>query len=1091
MKIKTRLKNILILNFVLVVMVPILIISFFSIHILTERLGEEISNKNILIAKSLAEETEKFLNEPKNILAQIEGVIEEDGLIEEKQINSYLEKVVNNYQCFDMIQILDRRGEVKYVAPFNRDYIGMNMSGQDFFKSTMAFGKPYWSPSFISMQTGQPTVTVTRPFKRGMIVGYLNLATLGVIADRVKIGRHSHVGIVDREGTYIAYSEKSYVYQRINVKDRFAVRQGIDGNEGYYRYYCREGEGEEMLASVAIVPETGWSVVLCQAVDEAFAPVGGARNVFLIGAVAALVLAFLIATGSLSKILQPLFELAGNTKKIAGGNYNFTLQSDSYIEFDELANDFMTMTEAIRSRENVLKQNEEEISKLNKELKQQVTERTARLDEVQKSRKAMAIAHQLLAAIIDFLPDATFVIDRERKVIAWNKATEQMTGVPKEDIIGRGNYAYAVPFYGESRPTLIDLVLADDEETKMKYPHVGREGDTLYSEIFLPSTHEEEGVFLWARASPLYDERGQLVGAIETFRDTTDRKKAERALRESEERFRRLAENASDVVYRRKVLPEPCFEYISPATTSIGGYYPEDFYRDPNLFFKRVHPDDRPYISQIIAGEIKRRITLRWMHCDGQIIWLEINQVPLYDNDGRLVAVEGIARDITRRKRLEEELYQAKSAVEIELVRLRTVISNMQEGVVFADAEGRIVEINDYFCRLAGKNREDILGCSLWEFHHGEAAEKVRKIMLDIKKGGNKKTVYTDKRIGKVDLTFRVQPVLKNGQYAGVLLNVVDVTHLVEARRIVESEKKLTERVLQAAATAIFMVNSNWEITSVNDEFCSITGYHREEVLGRHCQLFMSECMEECSIFDPDRKDPVIGHHCTILTKSGRRLSVIKNARFLRDESGLVTGGIVSFIDVTGLVEAKVEAEKAREQAEYHATTDYLTDLMNRRVFMERLESEITRAKRVGAPISIILSDIDRFKRINDSYGQQFGDVVLKEFAACLSWTCRPYDFVGRYGGEEFIACLPGATCEQSARIAERMRAAVQNLRIPLPDNSQYIGVTASFGVAALEGGLEEKLDALISKADEALYRAKAEGRNRVCIAEAGLKSDS
>ena len=363
MKIKMRLKNILIFNFVLVVMVPILIISFFSIHILTEKLGKEISNKNLLIAGSLAGEVEKFLNEPQNILAQIEDVIAENGLIEEQQINSYLEKVVNNYQCFDMIQILDPYGEVKHVAPFNRDYIGINMSGQDFFKATMDLGKPFWSPSFISMQTGQPTLTVTWPFKQGMIVGYLNLASLGDITDRVKIGRHSYVGIVDQEGTYIAYSNKSYVYQRTNVKDIFAVCQGMNGNEGNYRYYSQEGKGEEMFASVAVVAQTGWPVVFYQTVDEAYVPVRGARNIFLVGAVVALFLAFLIAIGSLSKILQPLSELAGNTKKIAGGNYNFTLQSNSYIEFDELANDFKAMTEAIRLRENVLRENEVELQK--------------------------------------------------------------------------------------------------------------------------------------------------------------------------------------------------------------------------------------------------------------------------------------------------------------------------------------------------------------------------------------------------------------------------------------------------------------------------------------------------------------------------------------------------------------------------------------------------------------------------------------------------------------------------------------------------------------------------------------------------------
>lgn len=174
---------------------------------------------------------------------------------------------------------------------------------------------------------------------------------------------------------------------------------------------------------------------------------------------------------------------------------------------------------------------------------------------------------------------------------------------------------------------------------------------------------------------------------------------------------------------------------------------------------------------------------------------------------------------------------------------------------------------------------------------------------------------------------------------------------------------------------------------------------------------------------------------------------------------------------------------QSRQESELLACTDYLTGLLNRRAFMDRFEAEVSRAKRERTPLGLILADIDHFKRTNDTYGHQMGDVVLQKFAECISRLSRSYDFIGRYGGEEFIICLPGASREQLSSIAERMRKVVYDQLVPLSDNSEFVTITASFGVASLEGGVEESVDSLIKKADEALYRAKAEGRNRVCQA--------
>ncbi|TRZ68940.1 MAG: PAS domain S-box protein [Methanothrix sp.] len=148
-----------------------------------------------------------------------------------------------------------------------------------------------------------------------------------------------------------------------------------------------------------------------------------------------------------------------------------------------------------------------------------------------QAKEELRNAHKQLQDIVEFLPDATFVIDRDKKVIAWNRAIEVMTGVHEEAIIGKGDYAYAVPFYGKERPALVDLIFLDDEVIVSQYNYVRRAGNTIFGEVFVPSLYEGRGAYLWATASPLYDSEGNIAGAIESIRDISERKRAEEALR--------------------------------------------------------------------------------------------------------------------------------------------------------------------------------------------------------------------------------------------------------------------------------------------------------------------------------------------------------------------------------------------------------------------------------------------------------------------------------------------------------------------------------------------------------------------------------
>jgi two-component system cell cycle response regulator len=167
------------------------------------------------------------------------------------------------------------------------------------------------------------------------------------------------------------------------------------------------------------------------------------------------------------------------------------------------------------------------------------------------------------------------------------------------------------------------------------------------------------------------------------------------------------------------------------------------------------------------------------------------------------------------------------------------------------------------------------------------------------------------------------------------------------------------------------------------------------------------------------------------------------------------------------------------------ANTDPLTGLLNRRAFMERMEQEMSRAQREKKPLSLIMADIDHFKNVNDTYGHQIGDLVLQRFVGQLTTSTRPYDFMGRYGGEEFVVCLPGADGLKAASVSERMRRQVEDMETMLPDDSRSIRITASFGTASnsIESG--ENIDLLIKRADDALYLAKNKGRNCVCNSSA------
>jgi len=392
------LRSILTFSFILLGGLPVLIMGFIAIKSISADIDMEVRAKNLLIAQSLSSEIQAFLNDSLYTLRLVENTIIKKQYINKNQINSYLENILMVHLEFDSVVILDEKGTVKFMAPYNQDVIGMNLSGQAFFSLVnRQYKQPYWSSTFISLQTGTPTLTLAIPVKGGAIVGYLNLATLNTITDRIQAGRLAYAMIIDREGTIIAHPDRSKVSERQNLRHLKFIDQEKPLLKGNITY--RE-DSRDYLASLSLVPQTQWTVIITVPADEAFALVTRVRTLFAVGAAIVVLLAVGIVFLSLRKVLTPLSQLVRDVRRIADGSYTFEQKPSSYKEVDELTDNFQRMAEAIQSREEALQESERKFRTL-----------------FENSR------------------DAIYITTKEGKFIDFNLAYLELFGYTKEEIL--------------------------------------------------------------------------------------------------------------------------------------------------------------------------------------------------------------------------------------------------------------------------------------------------------------------------------------------------------------------------------------------------------------------------------------------------------------------------------------------------------------------------------------------------------------------------------------------------------------------------------------------------------------------------------
>lgn len=354
------LKNTLTIHFILVAALPLMLIALWTLLYLSVTMESQVKEQNSLLAKSLDAELERFLENPYMDLENFRDVVEGEKIVLSDKLGAYLDSLIKKENIFDRIEMLDRRGNVTHIAPFDKNMIGLDMSNKEYYRKVLEKREPYWSGTFISPQTGTPTLTLTFPLKQGMLVGHLNLSGIYKIIDIVKANNYGIAALIDRSGVTIAHPNRKLVSERHNQKHFYHIRQGLEGKEGTFRYTF---EGVENIGSVATVSPTGWLLVVSRPEDEAFAHIIDMKNSIYAGILVAVIIAVLIALINLHRILMPLTQFCEKTKKITEGDYAYRSAKVSYREIYNLDSSFKNMADAVMIREEELKEEQNNLKK--------------------------------------------------------------------------------------------------------------------------------------------------------------------------------------------------------------------------------------------------------------------------------------------------------------------------------------------------------------------------------------------------------------------------------------------------------------------------------------------------------------------------------------------------------------------------------------------------------------------------------------------------------------------------------------------------------------------------------------------------------
>jgi PAS domain S-box-containing protein len=560
-----------------------------------------------------------------------------------------------------------------------------------------------------------------------------------------------------------------------------------------------------------------------------------------------------------------------------------------------------------------------------------------------------------LETVLNNLPDATFVIDTNGIVTAWNQTAERMTGVTAVDIIGKGNYEYALSFYGERRPVLVDLLFGSDQECISRYDHMVRQGETISGEGFLPS----RGLWFEARASLLRDALGSIVGGIETVRDITDRKKTQIELEASKYGLANIIDSLPGAAFF--VDKDGVITAWNRAAERMAGVRAVDMVGKGNHEYAiAFYGERRPILIDLVLSPGQEpHESYQHIHLNGDVIsgeayikppasmdcWIQAYATVLYDAQGNVTGAIEALRDITGHKQLEDELQASER-------QLAQIINLLPDAAFVVDKDGVITAWNRAAERMTGAMATDMIGKGDYAYAVAFYGEQ-RPIMVDLVMHPSLADQESYQHIRLTGDVISGEAYIKPPAsvecwiqaYAtvlrdatGAIVGGIETVRDISEHKQLEDELKVSERqlaqIIDLLPEATFVIDSDGIVTAWNRAAELLTGVEAADIIGKgdyeYAVAFYGERRPILVdlVFLPEHEllqeayshvrrvgDTLFAEN-SVPMRGGRDAWLQGSAAVLRDTDGAIVGAIEIVLDLTERKRFEDELATARESAE-------------------------------------------------------------------------------------------------------------------------------------------------------------------------------
>ncbi|MDD5330186.1 MAG: PAS domain S-box protein [Sulfuricella sp.] len=683
-----------------------------------------------------------------------------------------------------------------------------------------------------------------------------------------------------------------------------------------------------------------------------------------------------------------------------------------------------------------------------------------------RAEKALKSENSFISAVLDTAGALVVVLDRDGRVMRFNRQCEKATGYRAAEIVGK--------------PVWERLLLPED------VPPVKAVFERLLAGNF-PGEFENRWatknggarLIAWTNTA-LLDASGQVEFVIATGIDVTESRLMEAELCDSEARFRMLFNSGNDAIMAHRMMPDGMpgqFVEVNDLACRRLGYTRQELLAlSPADIDDTAFVSDIPRVSRQVESEGHALFERVHVGKDGRKIPVEIN-THLIELKGQPVALS-IARDITERKAAEAALRESEA-------RLREITSELGDGIYVLDRAGMLTFMNAAAEGMLGWTEAELLGENAHETFHFQKPDGARVPLCDCPvyqsiHSGDTYRIHEDYFTRKDGTLFPVSfvaaPLHRGGEIVGSVAAFQDIASRLEGEKALHESEEKFRLISTAAMDAIVILGPEEEITYWNPAAANIFGYQPGEALGRNLHELLApprhrdQSRRGFARFRESGEGALIGKtsEITALRKGGEEFPI---------ELSISAISIKGRWHALGIIRDIGQRKKAEEQIHHLAYYDTLTDLPNRRLLTDRLNQSLAQAQRHDRPLAVMFLDLDHFKEINDSLGHDVGDELLRAVARRLNACVRSADTVSRQGGDEFVIVLAELRQPRDAeQVADKI---LKSLSEPIGVREHQLRITTSIGIAVYSSDHPEDAQELMKKADTAMYAAKEAGRNQ------------